>query len=338
MTTAASLPILDLSDFTSGTPAQREAFVTRLRETAHHVGFFYLTGLGIPPAQVEELVQTARAFFALPPAQKQAIHMANSPHFRGYTRAGDEITRGERDWREQLDIGAERALWAGATEPWQRLQGPNQWPSQLPALRTVALDWQDRLTNVARQLLRALALALGQPEDHFNDAFAGAPMLHTKVIHYPGRAPGASRQGVGPHKDSGCLTLLLQDTEAGLQVLEREGPGEPRWIDVPPLPGTVVINLGEVLEILTQGYLRATMHRVISPASGMSRLSLAYFISPRLEVSLDPIALPPALAAQARGVDADPLNPMVPHTGRNLLKGRLRSHPEVARRFYADIA
>ncbi|MGM9425233.1 isopenicillin N synthase family dioxygenase [Hydrogenophaga sp. MI9] len=340
MTTAASLPILDLSDFTDGAPVQREAFVARLRETAHHIGFFYLTGLGVPPGQVQELVQTARAFFALPDADKQAIHMANSPHFRGYTRAGDEITRGERDWREQLDIGAERGLWeaASATDPWQRLQGPNQWPASLPALRTVTLAWQDRLTGAARQLLRALALALGQPEGHFDEAFAGTPMLHTKVIHYPGRAPGESTQGVGAHKDSGCLTLLLQDTEAGLQVLEREGPGEPRWIDVPPLPGTVVINLGEVLEILTQGYLRATTHRVVSPASGVSRLSVAYFISPRLEVSLDPIALPPALAARARGVDADPLNPMVPHTGRNLLKGRLRSHPEVTRRFYADLA
>lgn len=265
--------------------------------------------------------------------------MANSPHFRGYARAGDEITRGERDWREQLDIGAERDLWKGSStvEPWQRLQGPNQWPISLPALRTVTLAWRDRLTGVARQLLRALALALGQSERHFDRAFAGTPMLHTKVIHYPGRRHGESIQGVGAHKDSGCLTLLLQDTVAGLQVLEREGPGEPRWADVPPLPGTVVINLGEVLEILTQGYLRATTHRALSPASGVSRLSVAYFVSPRLEVSLDPIALPPMLAAQARGVDADPLNPMVPHTGRNLLKGRLRSHLEVTRRFYTDM-
>jgi len=342
-TLTSVLPILDLSDFNSGDAERRATFVTRLREAAHHVGFFYLRGYGASPAQVDAVLQATRDFFVLPEAQKQAVHMAQSPHFRGYTAAGDEITRGERDWREQLDIGAERPpLPQDAAAPaWTRLQGPNQWPAALPQLKPTLLAWQDTLTEAAGHLLHALALALGQTEDRFDTAFADTPVQHLKVIHYPGRAKGESRQGVGPHKDSGCLTLLLQDTQAGLQVWERDGPGVApgagRWIDAPPLPGTLIINLGEVLEILSNGYLRATIHQVVSPPKSVDRLSVAFFLSPRLDAELPELVLPPALAAQARGVDRDPQNPLIAHTGRNLLKGRLRSHPEVAERFYADV-
>jgi isopenicillin N synthase-like dioxygenase len=327
-TLTGSLPILDLSDFTSGEPERRASFVARLRETAHHVGFFYLRGYGASPAQIDAVLQATRDFFALPDAQKHAVHMAQSPHFRGYTAAGDEITRGARDWREQIDIGAERSLWAqDADAPaWTRLQGPNQWPTGLPQLKPTLLAWQDTLTEAAGHLLHALALALGQAEDRFDAAFADTPVQHLKVIHYPGRANGESRQGVGPHKDSGCLTLLLQDTQPRLQVWARDdtggAPDAGRWIDAPPLPGTLIINLGEVLEILSNGYLRATIHQVVSPPQNMDRLSVAFFLSPRLDAELPELALPPALAA---------------HTGRNLLKGRLRSHPEVAERFYADV-
>jgi len=335
------LPILDLSDFSSGDAAQRAAFVERLRETAYGVGFFYLRGYGASPAQIQAVLQASRDFFALPAEHKDAIHMARSPHFRGYTGAGDEITRGERDWREQLDIGAERLpLPQGADTPvWARMQGPNQWPELLPRLKPALLEWQDTLTDAARQLLRALALALGQPQDRFEAAFAGTPVQHLKVIHYPGRADGESTQGVGAHKDSGCLTLLLQDTQPGLQVWERDDQAADagRWIDAPPIPGTVVINLGEMLEIVSNGFLRANIHRVVSPPADQDRLSVAFFLSPRLDAELPELVLPPELAAKARGVDRDPKNPLIAHTGRNLLKGRLRSHPEVAQRFYADV-
>ncbi len=340
---AHPLPVLDLRDFTQGDSAQRAAFVEQLRDTAHRVGFFYLRGWVGDAAQPEDrladqVLQAARDFFALPQADKDSVRMVNSAQFRGYTAAGEEITRGERDWREQLDLGAERALIPpSADRPgWARLQGPNQWPAALPALRSALLAWQDLLTHAGLQLLRALALALGQAENRFDAAFAGTPVQHLKLIHYPGRGEGQSRQGVGPHKDSGCLTLLLQDTQAGLQVLEREA-GEPHWIAVPPLRGALVVNLGEVLEIVSSGWLRATVHRVVSPAQDGHRQSVAFFLSPRLDAALDELRLPPQLAAQARGMDRDPMNPLIAHTGRNLLKGRLRSHPDVSARHHADL-
>lgn len=341
MTTTPSvtaLPILDLHEFTAGNAPVRECFVQTLREVAHGVGFFYLRGYGAAPGQEDALFEAARAFFALPAERKQALRMVNSPHFRGYTGPGLEITRGAQDWREQIDIGSEYAAIAqGPGVPaWTRLQGPNQWPAELPQFRSAVVAWQQTLTVAGRQLLQALALALGQPEGRFDAAFATAPIQHVKVIRYPGRGADMSQQGVGAHKDAGCLTLLLQHREAGLQVLDRNAPGE-TWIDVPPIEGTVVINLGEVLEVQSGGYLRANIHRVVSPQQSRERFSIAFFLSPQLDAELPPLQLPPELAARARGVDRDPRNPLIAHTGRNLLKGRLRSHPDVAERHYADV-
>jgi isopenicillin N synthase-like dioxygenase len=327
------IPVLNLRDAAAG--AKRGQFVAALRDALHGVGFLYLEGHGIDAAQEARILATAQAFFGLPQDQKLALHMAGSPHFRGYTAAGDEITRGQRDWREQFDLGAERRPLAG-TDPqhaWRRLQGPNQWPPDFPAFRAVALGWQDALTAVGFKLLAALALALGQPADRFDALFKPDPVQHLKLIRYPGQPDAEAAQGVGSHKDSGFLTLLLQDSHAGLQVLT-----EDRWIDVPPRPHSLVVNVGEALELLTGGYLRATIHRVVSPPPGAERLSVGFFLGPRLDAELLPLVLPPQLARQARGVAEDPQNPLIGHAGKNFLKGRLRSHPEVARRFYADVA
>lgn len=326
----APLPILDLRRFDS----DREAFLDDLRNVARNEGFFYLTGHGVPQDLIDRLWAEARAFFALPEASKQAIGMIHSPHFRGYTRAGAEITRGRADWREQVDFGAERA--AIARRPgqpaWVRLEGPNQWPVERPELRNVILAWQQACQTIALTLLRAFAVALEQPEDVFDESFAVDPVQQLKVIRYPGRDATASDQGVGPHKDSAFLTLLLVERERGLQV-ERNG----EWIDAPPLPNTFIINIGESLELASNGYLRATVHRVVTPPAGTDRLSVAFFPGPRLGATVPLLKLPAHLAAQATGPETDPNNPLFAHAGENLLKGRLRSHPDVAARHYADV-
>lgn len=318
----------------------RAAFVDALGRTAHETGFFYLADHGVASLLHGELLRQTHAFFGLPAADKLALRMANSPHFRGYTQAGGEITAGAADWREQIDFGDERPLLPGAmqdrAEPWRRLQGPNQWPAALPGLRPVVLAWQQALTEIGFTLMRALALALGQPGNRFDDAFAPDPVQRLKLIRYPGRARGEPDQGVGPHKDSGFLTLLLQHERGGLQVRLPSAQGE-RWVDVPPRPGTLVVNLGESLELLSGGYLQATVHRVVSPPPRAERLSAAFFLAPRLDAVLPTLTLPSALAAASRGVSQDPANPLIAHAGRNLLKGRLRSHTDVAERFYADV-
>jgi isopenicillin N synthase-like dioxygenase len=331
--TVAPLPILDLSRFQS--PGDdRAAFLTELGEVARSTGFFYLTGHGVSPALGERAFALSRRFFALPAADKRAIAMVNSPHFRGYTDAGGEYTRGKPDWREELDIGLEvEAHPAQPGDPaWRRLRGPNQWPAVLPEFRPVLLHWQDEMIRVAATLLKAFALALHQPEDVFDSALTETPNVLLKTIRYPGRHETLDDQGCGPHKDGGLLTLVRQDRVGGLQVETDAG-----WVDAPPVPGTFVVNIGEALELASDGYLRATVHRVVTPPAGDDRLSLAFFLGAGLESTVPRLTLPPELAALALGPERDPDNPLFYDVGRNVLKGRLRSHPDVARRFYADV-
>ena len=328
-----ALPTLDLS-LLEGTAAQRQDLLDELRHAARDVGFFYLTGHGIDSALLQQVQDHARQFFALPDSEKAAVGMINSPHFRGYNRAASEITRGKPDLREQFDLGAERqALPLDENSPyWARLQGPNQWPQALPALKPLLLDWQQAMTAMSLRLLQAFAQALALPQEAFDQLYGDKPNEHIKLMRYPGQAPDDSHQGVGAHKDSGFLSFLLQDKQAGLQVEIEEG----RWIDVLPRANTLVVNIGELLELATNGYLRATVHRVQSPAQGSERLSIAFFLGAQLDAVVPLYPLPAALLREARGPASDPANPLFRDVGWNYLKGRLRSHPDVAQRYYAD--
>lgn len=162
-----------------------------LRDAAHRVGFFYLTGHGVPADLVDRVLDAARRFFRLPQADKDAVAMVRSPHFRGYTRLGGERTRGAVDWREQIDIGPERPpIGRLDKSDYRWLQGPNQWPAALPELPGLIEEWDAALSGVARTLLRHWAAALGSPDDVFDAAFADAPATLIKIIRYPGRAAG----------------------------------------------------------------------------------------------------------------------------------------------------
>lgn len=330
---ASGIPLLDLNELT-GEAAERAAFLERLRSAARDVGFFYLTGHGVAPWLLSELLAVSRRFFALPQADKLAIEMANSPHFRGYNRVAWERTRGMPDWREQIDIGAERPALARSPHlpAWTRLQGPNQWPRALPELRATVLRWQDAAMDVLARLLRAFALSLGQTADALDSLYRDEPHYLSKLIRYPGRDQTDSDQGVGAHKDAELLTLLLQDDQSGLQVETPDG-----WRDVTPRPGTFVVNIGELLELASNGYLRATRHRVIAPPPGCERFSVAFFLGARLDAVVPLLRLPAELAAQAHGPESDPDNPMFRSVGQNYLKGRLRSHPDVAQRHHTDL-
>jgi isopenicillin N synthase-like dioxygenase len=332
---AEILPTLDLRQFESDA-SERGRFLEDLRAVARNAGFFYLVGHGIVDALIQDVLKVSRHFFALPEKDKLAIEMVNSPHFRGYNRAGFEHTRGKPDWREQVDIGPERSALPFDREapPWTRLQGPNQWPAALPGFKPILLAYQDKVTALAIRVLRAFAAALEQPEDIFAPIYAQVPNPLIKIIRYPGRASGESDQGVGAHKDSGFVTLLLQEKQAGLQV-HADGGG---WIDAPPVAGSFVVNIGEILEMASNGYLRANVHRVVSPPQGSDRLSVALFLGARHDATVPLLSLSPELAAQARGVTQDPDNPLFREVGRNYLKSRLRSHPDVARRHYADLS
>ncbi|PZG99315.1 oxidoreductase [Streptomyces sp. NTH33] len=326
------LPLIDLSAADRG-PQARALLHAQLHSAAHDVGFFQLVGHGVTRAETDALLDATHAFFRLPEADRLALDNVNSPHFRGYTRTGDERTGGARDWRDQLDIGAERpARVPGPGEPaYWWLQGPNQWPAALPELRTAALHWIGRLSGVAHKLLHELLTAIGAPADFYDPLFGEHAHPHLKLVRYPGSAGDGTDQGVGAHKDYNFLTLLLQDGIGGLQVQREDG----LFHDVPPVPGAFVVNLGELLEVATNGYLVATNHRVVSPPGATERFSVPFFYNPRLDARIAPLPFPHA--STAPGVTDDPGNPLFAEYGHNELKGKLRAHPLVAERHHAEL-
>ncbi|MEV7134269.1 2-oxoglutarate and iron-dependent oxygenase domain-containing protein [Arthrobacter sp. NPDC093128] len=330
-----TLPVVDFSRLNAGAE-EASRFHDELRNAMHEVGFLYLAGHGVPQGLTDAMLDVSRRFFELPEGQKLAIENVHSPQFRGYTRVGGELTDGAVDWREQIDIGVERQAVAqgpGVADYW-RLEGPNLWPEALPEMRDIVAEWTERLSTISLTLLRALAVSLGAPEDTFDEAFAARAFPMLKVVRYPGSSHEEPKQGVGSHRDGGVLTLLLVEPgKGGLQV-EYQGT----WIDAPQVPGTFVVNIGEMLELATNGYLKATLHRVVSPPRGTDRISLPFFYNPALDARMPQLAVSPEFQTKARGLSADPTNsPILETYGDNALRYRLRAHPNVAAVHHADL-
>lgn len=330
------LPEIDFGDFLTGEgTVGAQVCVEKLREACHGPGFCYLVNHGIDGDLEARVLNAARRFFDLPEADRLAIRNTKSAQFRGYTRLGMERTNNVRDWRDQIDFGPERAtVQMGSDDPlWLRLHGPNQWPPALPEMQACMLTWMDQMSELGTQVLRALALGLGQQKDYFGYLTGQDPEFLVKVIRYP-HVPGESGQGVGLHQDSGLLTFILQSGVSGLEV----GIGD-ETVMVEPRSGSMIMNLGEMLQIATGGYLRATRHRVVMPPEGTERISLAYFVNPDLEASVVPVPLPDALALEAiGGENTDPDDPVFSVYGANKLKFRARSHPDVAAIHYPELA
>ena len=332
------VPVLSLAGMRRPDGSFDPAFLERLRDAAHRVGFFQVVDYGAAPGQVEKLFRVTAEFFALPEADKLAIHNQDSPHWRGYSAIAAERTQGRPDSREQLDFSPDREpVPAQAIRPGEEfwhLQGPNRWPAALPSLEPTAMAWTALMDHVGEELLKALCVAIGLEENHFAAAFDGDRAWMAKLAHYVGGVAEAGAQGVGLHADYGFITLLLQDEVGGLEVRPH---GQDEWLPVEPIPGALVVNLGEMLEVATDGYLMATIHRVQSPPEGVDRYSVPFFHSPRLDAVIERVELPPELAAEARGVSDDPQNPMLASFGANMLKGFVRAHPKVTEKFHPEL-
>jgi isopenicillin N synthase-like dioxygenase len=255
---------------------QRHAFAEELREIAYHAGFFYLSAHGIPEALCTQALEQARLFFELPEAEKQQINIKTSPHFRGYSQM-----RNSRDWREQIHFGREEIASESNAPNYRQLQGPNLWPASLgEAWKAAMLTYLDAMEDLGRRVLGALALGLGLQENYFDALSTQPPYLLMKLICYhPQSADQPARMGVAPHCDWSWITFLHQDSTGGLQVQNRAG----EWLDCPPVPGTFSVNLGELIEIATQGYYQATPHRVINRSIDRPRISIPIFINPSLD-------------------------------------------------------
>lgn len=322
---AATLPIISMTslDTVEG--------LAQLRYAASEVGFFYLVDHGLGSDAQQQYLALSKQFFQLSSADKQHVDMIHSPHFRGYNAVGNEMTAGRLDAREQFDwMNEEQALAAKELRyPWQKLIGPNLWPEAMPALKPALLSLQNKMSDITVNLLQKLCESLGVDRNALDATIGEQPYTHAKLIRYP--AQESVQQGVGAHKDPGYLTLVMQDGQSGLKVERNQ-----QWVDVAPIPGALVVNIGELLELASDGFLKATNHKVESPTQGTERYSIAFFMAAQLSATVPVLTLPPELKARASGPTIDPNNPLLTDVGNNVLKGRLRSHPHVTKKHYCD--
>jgi isopenicillin N synthase-like dioxygenase len=213
------------------------------------------------------------------------------PAWRGYFPVGAELTSGRPDLKEGLYFGAE----LGDDDPRVRaglpLHGRNLFPRQVPELRPAVLSYMGALTDLGQAVLRGVALSLGLDADYFATGYTASPTVLFRVFRYPAPPPGDTGWGAGEHTDYGLLTLLAQDAHGGLQVRTPAG-----WIDAPPVEGTFVANIGDMLDRLTGGWYRSTPHRVRN-VSGRDRYSFPFFFDPDFTAEIPPL---PGRAA-ARG-------------------------------------
>lgn len=282
MTTAyRALPVIDIAGLIAGDDGARARVAADLGKAARESGFLYCVGHGIAREQRERLLSSAQRFFAQPHDAKMRFYIGNSTNHSGYVPAGEEVFAGATpDAKEAFDV----PLDVPASDPASgsnAFLGPVQWPDDQTFVDDVKAYYA-AVAEVARRMFAGFALAMGLPGDWF-DARLTKPASQLRLIHYP-YSPDAPPDGpgIGSHTDYECFTILLP-TAPGLEVLN--GAGE--WIDVPPVEDAFVVNIGDMLEAMTNGAFVATSHRVRRVKE--ERYSFPYFAACDYETVIEPL-------------------------------------------------
>lgn len=292
-----SIPIIDISPFLAkcDDPNTVEdegvsSVVRQLDQACREAGFFYVKGHGIPDAMIKEVRDVAHSFFSLPYEEKLNIKISPKAGYRGYQRIGENITKGVPDIHEAIDCYREvkPEEFDAFSKP---LEGLNQWPTYPPTLKPLMEEYVNLCTDLSRKIMRGIALALGASADAFEGDVAGSPFWVLRIIGYPGVSTTNNHHmpkndvGCGAHTDYGLLTLVNQDSDiTALEVKNLAG----EWISAPPIPGTFVCNIGDMLKILTNGLYESTLHRVIN-SSPKYRVCVAYFYETNFDAAIEPM-------------------------------------------------
>jgi isopenicillin N synthase-like dioxygenase len=274
-----TLPLVDIRGLFSTTLADRAEAAAALGDAASQAGFLYVTGHGIDPQVINGLKQRAAEYFAQPLEQKMQDYIGHSSNHSGYVPEGEEqFVEGSIDHKEAFDVGFDYPSSQGR----RPMLGANRWPA-LPGFKQDVKAYYDAVFNLSLTLFRGFALALGLPENAISQ-YVKQPPSQLRLIHYPfsPQAP-TDRPGIGAHTDYECFTILLP-TAPGLEVLNGAG----QWIDVPLVDGAFVINIGDMLEVLSNGRYVATSHRVRKVAE--ERFSFPMFCACDYDTIIEPIA------------------------------------------------
>ena len=282
-----TIPLVDLSRFVNGDAAARQRFVANLDRAFTDIGFVGVTGHGIPQQLIDDFYVAAKEFFALDTATKRRYEIPGAAGQRGYTSFGKEKAKQSEvaDLKEFFQIG-------------QEVPGGERNPevAEVPKFMRLGRELYRQFEAKGNSLLRAIALGLGLPEDYFAEHTAGGVSI-LRAIHYPPiTAEPKSAIRAEQHEDINLITLLVGASAGGLQLQTADGS----WREVVPENDEIVINVGDMLQRLTNNRLKSTTHRVVNPPRSewhKPRLSIPFFLHPRPEMRLD--VLPSTVSAAA---------------------------------------
>ncbi len=274
------IPVIDLSELVAG--SDDPATIDQLRTACRDVGFLYVENHGVPLHLIDDLLAASREFFERPMDEKQTVLV--NEQMRGYLPLRYRSYEGEDNAAQSNQEG----YWMGPDRPLNpenRLDGPNVWPTDGEALRNAMEAYHAAANALSAVLARAFSLALGQEPDFLPKLLNPVTQL-LKVNHYPPQENPTSVSDIGvvPHSDEGSFTILWQDENGGLEIESKSG----EWVEAPPIRGTFVVNLGNMLQIWSNGEFSSTPHRVIN-RSGVDRYSIPLFSYARFDAPITPL-------------------------------------------------
>ena len=272
----ASLPVIDIGGLSSPILSDREQVASNLRAACLRNGFFYISNHGVDETLAGDVFSEAAAFFDLPPDQKAEVEKSRSKANRGYEPLrGQTLEPGAPpDLKEGYYVGPEHTADDPRVIAGMFNHGANQWPATRPNFKPVMQAYLEVMLDLSARMMGGIALSLDLPEDYFAGYCTDA-MATVRLLHYPPQPAGGhpDQKGAGAHTDFGGLTLLRQGDVGGLQVWDQGSGG---WIHADPVPGTFVVNLGDMIARWTNDKYRSTLHRVVN-ASGRERYSVPFF-------------------------------------------------------------
>ncbi|MEZ5817171.1 MAG: 2-oxoglutarate and iron-dependent oxygenase domain-containing protein [Hyphomicrobiaceae bacterium] len=279
------LPIVDMRGVRGGDAKAIARAARDIHNAFTTVGFLYIANHGLPDDVVAGALREAQGFFRQPVEKKREVAI-NKRH-RGFNALGDALMyeATKPDYKEFYTMGLELPDDDPDVVAGEPLRGPNNWPADRPGLRTAMTRYYDEIGRCGADLLACVAVSLGLDSGFFRDKYRKR-LQRTQIIYYPPHPEGAEADqfGLAPHTDFGCITLLWQDENGGLEVLERQSK---TWISARPVPGTLVVNVGDLLARWTNDRYASTPHRVIN-RSGRERFSIATFYDPDFKAVIDP--------------------------------------------------
>ncbi|KIJ54464.1 hypothetical protein M422DRAFT_240531 [Sphaerobolus stellatus SS14] len=301
----SEIPIIDLQPARSSDPTLRRKVADEIRKACLTSGFFYVKNHGVPEELAISAAESAKPFWDWPEEKKMKYDIRKTPNFKGYNAFLSQNVNPENrgDLHEGFEFGWEEidADPSSAHKESGSMAGENIWPPEFPEMRRASLEYYHTMMKLGKFLFSLFALALDLPENFFDDKTVNGDAL-MRLLHYPPQMGEVDDRavGIGAHSDYECFTILWQDNNQALQVLNTEG----KWIDAVPISGTFVVNIADQLARWTNNVFKSTVHRAVN-RSGVRRYSIPFFFGTDYNVMVEAL---PSCVSPERPAKYEPVN------------------------------